>query len=86
MVDILCYYEWIGLILLVNWIKGGICDYIEEDLKWVDFMICMWNVGLLIEFLIEYICLFSEGEVIVFEWCKFLIEESEFLMKKIVEM
>ncbi len=84
--DTLRYYERIGLIPPVNRTKGGIRDYTEEDLKWVDFTICMRNAGLSIESLIEYIRLSSEGEATVFERRKLLIEESELLTKKIAEM
>ncbi|XIK32323.1 MerR family transcriptional regulator [Enterococcus faecium] len=84
--DTLRYYERIGLIPPVNRTKGGIRDYTEEDLKWVDFTICMRNTGLSIESLIEYIRLSSEGEATVFERRKLLIEESELLTKKIAEM
>lgn len=84
--DTLRYYEQIGLIPPVNRTKGGIRDYTEEDLKWVDFTICMRNAGLSIESLIEYIRLSSEGEATVFERRKLLIEESELLTKEIAEM
>ena len=84
--DTLRYYEKIGLIPPVHRTKGGIRDYTEEDLKWVDFTICMRNAGLSIESLIEYIRLSSEGEATVFERRKLLIEESELLTKKIAEM
>ncbi|HGF8410312.1 MerR family transcriptional regulator [Enterococcus faecium] len=84
--DTLRYYERIRLIPPVNRTKGGIRDYTEEDLKWVDFTICMRNAGLSIESLIEYIRLSSEGEATVFERRKLLIEESELLTKKIAEM
>ncbi|BDP94010.1 MerR family transcriptional regulator [Enterococcus faecium] len=84
--DTLRYYERIGLIPPVNRTKGGIRDYTEEDLKWVDFTICMRNAGLSIESLIEYIRLSSEGEATVFERRKLLIEESELLTKKIAEI
>lgn len=80
------YYERIGLIPPVNRTKGGIRDYTKEDLKWVDFTICMRNAGLSIESLIEYIHLSSEGEATVSERRKLLIEESELLTKKIAEM
>ncbi|EMF0497070.1 MerR family transcriptional regulator [Enterococcus faecium] len=84
--DTLRYYERIGLIPPVNRTKGGIRDYTKEDLKWVDFTICMRNAGLSIESLIEYIRLSSEGEATVSERRKLLIEESELLTKKIAEM
>lgn len=33
---------------------GGIRDYQEEDLRWVELAVCMRNAGLPIESLIEY--------------------------------
>ena len=37
---------------------GGIRDYQEEDLRWVELAVCMRNAGLPIESLIEYQRLF----------------------------
>ena len=34
--------------------SGGIRDYQEEDLRWVELAVCMRNAGLPIESLIEY--------------------------------
>ena len=42
--------------------SGGIRDYQEEDLKWVELAICMRNAGLPIEVMIEYVKLFQQGD------------------------
>ena len=60
--DTLRYYERVGVIPTVNRTKGGIRDYSEEDVKWVENAICMRNAGVPVEMLIEYVKLFQEGD------------------------
>ncbi|WP_165004528.1 MULTISPECIES: MerR family transcriptional regulator [unclassified Enterococcus] len=84
--DTLRYYERIGLIPPVHRTKGGIRDYTEEDLKRVDFTICMRNAGLSIESLIEYNRLFSEGDKTIGARRNLLVGEKEILTEKIKEM
>lgn len=40
---------------------GGIRNYQEGDLNWVELAICMRSAGLPIEAMIEYVKLFQEG-------------------------
>ncbi|MRI74173.1 MerR family transcriptional regulator [Enterococcus mundtii] len=84
--DTLRYYERIGLIPPVNRTNGGIRDYTEEDLRWVDFTLCMRSAGLSIESLTEYIRLYSAGDETILARRDLLMEESEQLAKKIGEM
>ena len=56
--DTLRYYERIGLIPQIARTAGGIRDYTESDISWVEHTICMRNAGVPIEALIEYIRLF----------------------------
>ncbi|AUB51988.1 MULTISPECIES: MerR family transcriptional regulator [Enterococcus] len=84
--DTLRYYERIGLIPPVNRTNGGIRDYTEEDLRWVDFTLCMRSAGLSIESLTEYIRLYSAGDETILARRDLLMEESEQLAKKIAEM
>lgn len=84
--DTLRYYERIGLIPPVNRTKGGIRDYNEEDLKWVDFTLCMRNAGLPIESLIEYIRLSNGGPETEQARRDILVDESIALENKIIEM
>ena len=39
--DTLRYYERVGVIPKVKRTKGGIRDYSEEDISWVENAICM---------------------------------------------
>ncbi|MCA6774781.1 MerR family transcriptional regulator [Enterococcus sp. AZ045] len=84
--DTLRYYERIGLIPPVNRTNGGIRDYTEEDLRWVDFTLCMRSAGLSIESLTEYIRLYSAGDETILARRDLLMEKSEQLAKKIAEM
>ena len=60
--DTLRYYERVGVIPTVSRTKGGIRDYSEEDIRWVENAICMRSAGLPVEMLIEYVRLFREGD------------------------
>ena len=44
---------------------GGIRNYQEEDLRWVELAICMRNAGLPIEVMIEYVNLFQQGDTTI---------------------
>ena len=60
--DTLRYYERVGVIPEVSRTKGGIRNYTEEDIAWVENAICMRNAGVPVEMLIEYVKLFQEGD------------------------
>ena len=60
--DTLRYYERIGMIPAVGRTSGGICDYQENDLGWVELAICMRNAGLPVEAMIEYVQLYQKGD------------------------
>ena len=60
--DTLRYYERVGLIPTVARTSGGIRNYTENDLGWVENAICMRNAGAPIEALIEYVKLYQEGD------------------------
>lgn len=60
--DTLRYYERIGVIPEVTRTAGGIRDYQEKDIKWVELAVCMRNAGLPIESLIEYQRLYQIGD------------------------
>ena len=44
--DTLRYYERVNVIPKVTRTSGGIRDYQEEDLRWVELAVCMRNAGL----------------------------------------
>lgn len=55
------YYESEGLIPPVTRKNGGVRDYQQDDLGWVDFIKCMRSAGMSVESLIEYTTLFRNG-------------------------
>ena len=63
--DTLRYYERVGVIPEVSRTKGGIRDFSEEDIKWVENAICMRSAGVPVEMLIEYVKLFREGDSVM---------------------
>ncbi|MBO4688119.1 MAG: MerR family transcriptional regulator [Clostridiales bacterium] len=60
--DTLRYYERVGVIPEVHRTKGGIRDFNDEDIAWVENAICMRSAGVPVEMLIEYVRLFQEGD------------------------
>jgi MerR family transcriptional regulator, aldehyde-responsive regulator len=60
--DTLRYYERVKVIPEVPRTAGGIRNYQESDLGWVELAICMRGAGLPIEALIEYQRLFQKGD------------------------
>lgn len=83
--DTLRYYEKIGLISKVPR-KSGIRNYGEEELKNIEFVICMRNAGLSIEALAEYLSLFKEGDKTIELRRNILIRERDKLALKIEDM
>lgn len=73
--DILRYYERVGLIPPVSRTAGGIRNYNESDLGWVENAICMRNAGVPIEALIEYVKLYQMGDS-TFEARRQLLQEQ----------
>lgn len=59
--DTLRYYERVGVIPEVHRTKGGIRDFTDEDVAWVENAICMRSAGVPVEMLIEYVRLYQEG-------------------------
>lgn len=60
--DTLRYYERVKMIPPVHRTHGGIRDYTEEDIGWLEFALCMRNAGLPVESVIEYLSLYMQGE------------------------
>jgi DNA-binding transcriptional MerR regulator len=60
--DTLRYYERVGVIPEVTRTAGGIRDYQEVDIGWVENAVCMRDAGVPVEMLIEYVKLFREGD------------------------
>ena len=80
--DTLRYYESVQVIPAVTRTSGGIRDYQEEDLKWVELAVCMRNAGLPIESLIEYQKLFQAGDETIPARLELLQSQMEILKKQ----
>jgi len=76
------YYEDIGLIPNVKRGAGNNRDYSEENVEWIDFILCMRRAGLPIEALKEYTDLVLEGESTAGQRKKLLEDEKEKLLTK----
>ena len=75
--DTLRYYERVGVIPEVHRTPGGIRDYTEEDLGWVETAACFRSAGMPIELLIEYVRLYKEGDSTIAERCALLRKARE---------
>lgn len=80
--DTLRYYERIGMIPTVTRTSGGIRDYQEDDLQWVELAICMRSAGLPVEAMIEYVKLYQEGDATIPARLQLLIEQREALVEQ----
>lgn len=80
--DTLRYYERVGMISKVNRTAGGIRDYQESDLGWVELAICMRGAGLPVEVMIEYVKLFQEGDSTIPARLELLTEQRESLLEQ----
>ena len=80
--DTLRYYERVGMIPPVTRTAGGIRDYQEEDLGWVELAKCMRSAGLPVESLIEYVKLFREGDNTIEARRNLLAERREELLEQ----
>jgi len=80
------YYEREGLIPPVTRKNGGVRDYQQDDLGWIEFVKCMRSAGLSVESLIEYTSLFREGTDTAEERKNILIRERDLLLLKYKEI
>lgn len=75
--DTLRYYERVGVIPEVHRTAGGIRDFNDDDIKWVETATCFRSAGMPIELLIEYVRLFREGDHTIQARCDLLKEARE---------
>lgn len=75
--DTLRYYERVGVIPKVTRTAGGIRDYSEADVRWVENAICMRNAGVTVEMIIEYVRLYQLGDETIGDRCELLKEARE---------
>lgn len=80
--DTLRYYERVKMIPKVTRTSGGIRDYQEEDLKWVELALCMRRAGLPIEVMIEYLDLYQKGDETIPARLELLSNQMEVLQEQ----
>ena len=80
--DTLRYYERVKMIPKVTRTSGGIRDYQEEDLKWVELAPCMRSAGLPIEVMIEYLDLYQKGDETIPARLELLSNQMEVLQEQ----
>lgn len=80
--DTLRYYERVGMIPPVTRTKGGIRDYSEDDLKWLEMALCMRSAGLPVEAMIEYLSLFQQGDETISARLDLLTAQRKVLLDK----
>lgn len=80
--DTIRYYERVKIIPPVNRTSGGIRDFSENDLRWLELALCMRDADLPIEALIEYQALSQEGDSTIPDRLKLLQNQLEALIKQ----
>ena len=84
--DTLRYYERIGLIPGVRRTAGGIRDYSEYDMGWIEFIKCMRGAGVEIEALLEYVTLFEQGDSTAEARKQILIDQRDRIAARVSDM
>lgn len=79
--DTLRYYERVGVIPEVTRTSGGIRDYQETDIAWVENAICFRDAGMPVEMLIEYVKLYQEGDSTIDARTNLLKEARESILE-----
>ena len=80
--DALRYYERASMIPPVTRTAGGIRDYRDEDLAWVELALCMRSAGLSVEAISEYVRLSRLGDGTVKDRLALLQSQREILLEQ----
>ena len=80
--DSLRYYERAGMIPTVNRTAGGIRDYQDKDLTWVELALCMRSAGLSVEAISEYVRLARLGDGTIKDRLALLQNQREILLEQ----
>ena len=83
--DTLRYYERVGLIPPVGR-KGGMRNYDESDIKWIEFILCMRSAGVPVEELVRYVALYRKGRGTGDERKQILIDQRDRMLNRIEEL
>ncbi len=80
--DTLRYYERVGMIPRVNRTSGGLRDYTEGDLRWVELAKCLRSAGLPVEVMTEYLRLTQAGNETIPARRELLLKQREQLLEQ----
>lgn len=80
--DALRYYERAGMIPPVTRTAGGIRDYRDKDLAWVELALCMRSAGLSVEAIAEYVRLAQLGDSTIRDRLTLLQGQRELLLEQ----
>ena len=78
--DTLRYYEKIGAIPPVTRTAGGVRNYAEADIGWVENAVCMRSAGLPVDVIAEYCRLYSMGDSTISARLKLLADQRQKLI------
>jgi DNA-binding transcriptional MerR regulator len=84
--DTIRYYERIGLLPRVGRTSGGIRDYSQTDLGWIEFIKCLRSAGVSVDSLASYVRLCMEGDSTSAARKQILVEERRRIFAKISEL
>lgn len=78
--DTLRYYEKIGAIPPVTRTAGGVRNFTEADIGWVENAVCMRSAGLPVDVIAEYCRLYSMGDSTISARLKLLADQRQKLI------
>lgn len=80
--DTLRYYERCGIIPPVTRTAGGVRNYQDSDLGWVELSLCLRNAGVSVQAISKYVSLAVEGDGTIAERLDILRSERENLTEQ----
>lgn len=80
------YYERVGLIPPVKRKNGGVREFQEKDIRWIEFIKEMRESGLCIEALSEFVQLYQQGPETKEEQKQLLKDERDGLLARYREL
>lgn len=80
--DTLRYYEQAGMIPPVTRTAGGIRDYQDGDLAWVELSLCLRGAGLPVEAIADYVRLAQQGDGTIPDRLALLQRQREVLLER----
>ncbi|MGN1135669.1 MAG: MerR family transcriptional regulator [Oscillospiraceae bacterium] len=78
--DTLRYYEKIGAIPPVTRTAGGVRNFTDADIGWVENAVCMRGAGLPVDVIAEYCRLYSMGDSTISARLKLLTDQRQKLI------